>query len=197
MTRWTPLAPEYPWEVPVSAVALISSALAVGRPGGLDGPRFNGRPDDEVAGHYSRLREAALTLAQAHGADIERFERLESAPAGTSSTRWETWVVASGAADDLEAIRLAREVWAALGEAEYHRRFQGRPRTWRGVAAGRAWMFLALIPATGIVAAGARSGAPDWLVFAGAGCWMLLTLAAFWRSYRRRARTPWAELPHL
>lgn len=201
MNRWTPVPPQQPWEVPVSAVVLVASALCVGRPGGLEGPRFNGDPDDVVAEAYQRLRRAVVGCAvrrapERHAADVERFARLEALPPGSSSTRWQTWVVTSGAADDAEVIDLARAVWGALGEAEYQRQFCPRPRTWRGSAVAQAWLAAALLPALAIFGSGARHHAATWLVVGGAGAWVLLTVGAFLRWYRRKAATPWAELPH-
>ncbi|MFN8075126.1 MAG: hypothetical protein U0Q15_06850 [Kineosporiaceae bacterium] len=197
MSRWTPLEPRYPWEVPVSAVSLISGALAVARPGGREGPRFNGEPDDVVADLYARLREAVTACAERHGGDVARVEQLEGLPPGTSSSRWETWVATSGVADDPAMVDRARAVWLALGEAEYHRQFKARPRTWRGFQALRAWGAAAAVPAGLIVGGGADSGLSAWLVLAGAVGWVLLVALLFGRSYRRRARMPWAELPHL
>lgn len=197
MNRWTPLEPHYPWEVPVSAVALVSSALAVGRPGGREGPRFNGEPDEVVADAYRRLREAVVAGAVRRDGDVTGFELLERMPPEASSTRWETWVVASGAADDPDAVDAARAVWAALGEAEYFREFRSRPRTWRGSTGLRLWTAAAAVPAGLMAGVGAESRVPGWLVAAGVLAWVLVVALLFRRSYRRRARIPWAELPHV
>lgn len=36
------LAPQHPWEIPLTAVRLVAAALAAGRPGGIQSPRLNG-----------------------------------------------------------------------------------------------------------------------------------------------------------
>lgn len=197
--RYDPLAPAFAWEIPVTPVTLVSAALSAGRPGGLAERRLNGLSDGEVASHYQELRRLVLAHARAGGASLTRFEQLERSEPDVAPSRWETWVVVSGASEHVEVIQAARGVWEALGPNEYARFLKARPRTSRGFVEGRLWVVGGVAPTMLLIVSGIGvSGDLQRGTLVAAGVlWPLLVVVAFRRRRRRLDRVGGAELPHL
>lgn len=196
------MAPELPWEIPVSSTTLVCAALARARPVALasGAPRPDGLEDDVVAARYAELRAAVTALAETDPAVARRLADLEAIDGREGWTRWQTVVWATHADDDADVVRLARAVWEALGPHEYALRLVPRPRTWRGFLEGRAWVIAGALGFTlfALLAADpSQSAGPWWLWLPAIAGWPVLVWHAFWARWAALERRPGREFPHL
>jgi hypothetical protein len=123
--------PRQPWQIPITADALVCSALAHSRQAslGAQGPALR-----------SALVDRIVAL-DADGDAAERLARLDALPDDAGWSRWQTVVFAGRAWDDDRAIDLAFALWDGIGEATYrevirdeHRRLTAAERyAWPGV----------------------------------------------------------------
>ena len=165
----------------------------------LKSPRLSGLSDRDVQSRYAELRLAVLQHAAESGVDVRKFEVLERAQPEASPPGWETWVMISGVADEVDVVRKARRLWEALGPNEYARVLRSRPRTYRGYAEGNLWLGASLVPVPLMFFAfNSRSTPfPWWLWVVLAAAWLALVGSAWRRRLQRPQRVGGAELPHL
>ena len=195
--------PRLAWEIPVDSDALVAGALAAARPAAAAAAqrRLDGLADEVVAARYRALRTLVWKRAGGDPIALERLRELDASDAGTSWTRWQTSLSASGVDDDDAVVEAARGVWEALGPNAYALVFKHRPRTSRGFQEGRTW------PAAGVfgclalvvlaVLSDERSGIAWWVWLPAIVGWPLLVWRVFRTRYRRRARVGGKELPYL